>query len=57
MQAAVDRVMQTYVMLVKLTPEEEDVAREKVTTFLSMAKTADENKLAVEGLRFLKSGV
>jgi hypothetical protein len=36
-------------MLVNLTLEEEQVAREKVTTFLASAKTDDANKLAVEG--------
>ncbi|MET0675499.1 MAG: hypothetical protein ABW175_06850 [Bradyrhizobium sp.] len=57
MQAAIDRVMHTYGMLVNLTAEQEETAREKVTTFLSMAKTDDETKLAIEGLRFLRSGL
>jgi hypothetical protein len=55
MQAAIDRVMHTYGMLVNLTLEEAQAAREKVTTFLASAKTDDENKLAVEGLRYLRA--
>ena len=55
MQTAIDRVMHTYGMLVNLTLEEEQEAREKVTTFLATAKTDDENKLAVEGLRYLRT--
>jgi hypothetical protein len=55
MQAAIDRVMQTYGMLMNLTIEEERAARESVSKFLAGAKTKDENKLAVEGLRYLRS--
>lgn len=55
MQTAIDRVMHTYGMLVNLTLEEEREVREKVTTFLATAKTDDENKLAVEGLRYLRT--
>jgi hypothetical protein len=47
MQAAVDRVMKTYGMLVNLTAQQEQVAREKVSSFLASACTDDENKLAV----------
>jgi hypothetical protein len=54
MQAAIDRVMQTYGLLVNLTAEQEQVAREKVSSFLASAHTDDENKLAVEGLRYLR---
>jgi len=54
MQTAIDRVMHTYGMLVNLTLEEE-AAREKVSSFLANAKTDDENKLAVEGLRYLRA--
>jgi hypothetical protein len=53
--AAIDRVMQTYGMLVNLTPEQEKSAREKVSIFLAKAKTEDETRLAVEGLRFLRT--
>jgi len=55
MQTAIDRVMHTYGMLVNLTLEQEQEVREKVTTFLATAKTDDENKLAVEGLRYLRT--
>jgi hypothetical protein len=55
MQAAIDRVMHTYGMIVNLTPEQEQIAREKVSRFLASAKTDDETKLVVEGLRFLRA--
>jgi hypothetical protein len=51
MQAAIDRVMHTYGMIVNLTAEQERIAREKV----SSTKTDDENQLAVEGLRYLRA--
>ena len=56
MQAAIDRVMRTYGMLVNLTLEEERAAREKLTAFLAQSQTDDENKLAVEGIMFLRGG-
>jgi hypothetical protein len=55
MQAAIDRVMHTYGMLVNLTLEQEQAAREKVSKFLAEAQTDDENKLAVEGLKYLRA--
>jgi hypothetical protein len=55
MQAAVDRVIKTYSMLANLTAVEEQVAREKVSSFLASIKTDDENKLAIEGLRYLRT--
>ncbi len=55
MQTAIDRVMHTYGMLVNLTLEQEREVREKVTFFLATAETDDENKLAVEGLRYLRA--
>jgi hypothetical protein len=55
MQAAIDRVMHTYGMIVNLTPEQERIARVKVSRFLASAKTDDETKLAVEGLRYLRA--
>jgi hypothetical protein len=48
-QAAIDRVMHTYGMIVDLTLEEEQAARQKASRFLADAKTDDEHKLAVEG--------
>lgn len=55
MQSAIERVMQTYGMLVNLTKEQEQAAREKVSKFLAETKIDDENKLAVEGLKFLRA--
>jgi len=55
MQAAIDRVMRTYGMIVNLTLKEELEARKKVSRFLTDAETDDENKLAVQGLRYLRT--
>lgn len=55
MQAAIDRVMQTYGMIVNLTLDEERAAREKVSRFLAKAETGDETQLAIEGLRYLRT--
>jgi hypothetical protein len=52
MQAAIDRVMQSYGMMVNLTPVQEAEAREKVCNFLK-DKAGDEHDLAVEGLKYL----
>ena len=57
MQAAIDRVMHTYGMIVNLTAEQEQIAREKVSSFLAGTKIDDENKLAVEGLRYLRASL
>jgi hypothetical protein len=53
--AAIDRVMRTYGMIVNLTADEERAAREKVTSHLAEKPDADENSLAIEGLRYLRS--
>ena len=53
MQAAIDRVMQTYAMMVDLTPEEEEVTRQKLERHLA-GMNADEEARAVEGLRYLR---
>jgi hypothetical protein len=55
MQAAIDRVMQTYGMLVNLTVDEERRVRDEVSKVMARANTDDENKLAVEGLKYLRS--
>ena len=55
MQAAVDRVMKTYGMIVNLTPDEVRAARERVTSYLSERPEADDRVLAIEGLRYLRS--
>jgi hypothetical protein len=47
MQAAIDRVMQTYVMMVNLTPKQQSDVRAKVSRFLE-DKGDDEHRLAVE---------
>jgi hypothetical protein len=52
MQAAIDRVMQTYGMMVNLTRAQETEARQKVSNFLK-EKVGDEHNLAVEGLKYL----
>jgi hypothetical protein len=52
MQAAIDRVMQTYGLMVNLTPGQEAEAREKVSNFLK-DKGGDQHDLAVEGLKYL----
>jgi hypothetical protein len=52
MQAAIDRVMQAYGMMVNLTPGQEAEAPEKVFNFLK-DKGGDEHNLAVEGLKYL----
>jgi hypothetical protein len=55
MQAAIDRVMQTYCLIEKLTDEEAQAAREKVSSYLAEKPEADEHALAIEGLRYLRS--
>lgn len=52
MQAAIERVMQTYGMLVGLTSAQAREARERVSSFLK-DKGDDEHTLAVEGLKHL----
>jgi hypothetical protein len=54
-QAAIDRVMQTYGMIVNLNAEEERMARQKVAAHLAGRPGGDEHALAVEGLRYLRS--
>jgi hypothetical protein len=49
----IDKIMQTYGMMVSLTPEQQQEARERLTQFLS-GKTDDAHKLTVEGLKFLR---
>jgi hypothetical protein len=55
MQAAIDRVMQTYCLIQKLTDEEAQAAREQLSSHLADRPEADERLLAVEGLRYLRS--
>ena len=53
MQAAIDRIMQTFTMMTNLTPEEAQATRERLTEYLA-GMDAEETALAVEGLRFLR---
>jgi len=53
MQAAIDRVLQTYGLMVNLTVEEEQATRRRLEKHLA-GMQADEKALAVEGLRYLR---
>ena len=53
MQAAIDRVLQTYGLMVNLTTEEEQATRRRLEKHLARMQ-ADDNALAVEGLRYLR---
>lgn len=53
MQAVIERVMTTYRMIVRLTPDQEHETRKRVEQFLQ-GKGSDEHMLAVEGLKYLK---
>ena len=53
MQAAIDRVLQTYGLMVNLTAEEEQATRRRLEKHLA-GMHADDNALAVEGLRYLR---
>jgi hypothetical protein len=55
MEAAVDRVMKTYGMMVNLTADEERATREKVASYVAEKPGSDEKALAIEGLRYLRS--
>jgi len=55
MQAAVERVMKTYGMMVNLNAEQEQDVREKVSAFLKDRPEGDEQKLTIEGLRFVRA--
>jgi hypothetical protein len=49
----IERVMQTYGMMVTLTAEQEDAVRERLEKFLA-SKTGTDQELAIQGLRFLR---
>jgi hypothetical protein len=53
MQTAIESVMTTYGMIVRLTPDQERETRERVEQFLQ-GKGSDEHMLAVEGLKYLR---
>lgn len=57
MQAAIDRIMQTYGLLVKQSAASSDEARAKVTEYVKTlfeAGEKDEHRLAVCGLTYLR---
>jgi len=54
MQEAIDRVMQAYRLMVRLSPEDEVETRERLAAHLKGVQ-GDQNALAVEGLRFLRN--
>jgi len=57
MQAAIDRIMQTYGLLVNQTAASSDEARAKVTEYVKTlfeGGEKDENRLAVCGLTYLR---
>ena len=54
MEAAIDRIMQTYGLMMNITLAEEQQARARVTSHLA-GKDDDEQALTVEGLRFLRA--
>jgi len=54
MREAVDRVMQAYRLMVRLSPQDEVETRERLEQHLRGVK-GDQNALAVEGLRFLRN--
>ncbi|XIA63198.1 hypothetical protein ACFIOY_28825 [Bradyrhizobium sp. TZ2] len=53
MQAAIDRVLRTSGMMVNLTAEEEQAMRRRLEKHLA-GMQADDNALAIEGLRYLR---
>ena len=57
MEAAIDRIMQTYALLVKSTADGTEEARTKVTDYVSKlfeAGEKDPHRLAVCGLTYLR---
>jgi hypothetical protein len=52
---AAKRVMDAYSLLVRPSIEEEPAARQKLLAFLTASKLTDETRLAVEGIKFLRS--
>lgn len=54
MQPPLDRIMQTYGMIVRMTPDQERIVREKVSTFLGQKSEGDEQKLTIAGLRYVR---
>lgn len=55
MQAIIDRVMNTLGMFSSLTAEKKRRTLQRLSSLLSEIRNADENRLAVEGLRCLRA--
>ena len=53
MRAPIDRIMETYGMMLTLTPEQEADARRRVERFLSDQSGSDQ-ELAVLGVKYLR---
>ena len=53
MQTPIERVMQTYGMMVKLTAQQEEAVRERLEKFLEN-RTGTDQELAIQGLQFLR---
>ena len=53
MQTVMDKVMYAYTLIVHLTPEEAKATRDRLAAHLT-GMDADENVLAVEGMRYLR---
>ena len=49
----IDKIMHTYGMMVNLTSQQNDDARERLAAFLA-GKTDDPRKLTLDGLKFLR---
>ena len=54
MDAALDRIMSAYGMLRKLTPVEQRAVRNEVLHHLRKLGFADDGRMVVEGLRYLR---
>jgi hypothetical protein len=49
----IEKIMQAYGMMVNLTSEQNDAARERLAAFLA-GKSEDNSNLTIEGLKFLR---
>lgn len=55
MQPAVERILSTYRLLKNLSEAEVELLRIEVVTFLEAQQGLDEQRLTVEGLRYLRA--
>ncbi|WP_375309130.1 hypothetical protein WHZ77_17790 [Bradyrhizobium sp. A5] len=49
----IEKIMQAYGMMVNLTSEQNDAARQRLAVFLA-DKSEDDSNLTIEGLKFLR---